>query len=385
MSGWRVAVQPGATVVSPNPDVVISFDLEGRLKTFFRQGTLIKRSLSSELHARRSVAGVRRRWRIGGGERLDIFERAREVAVQAQRDAIKSAEPTLRSLFAERLSASERWTPERLSAEEGRFARAYAPISILPPDQYGAIVVQGTFGCSWNRCSFCSFYQDRPFELRSTQALTRHLQSVVELLGDDARARRSLFLADGNALVLSNARLRPLFEASRNTFPGRPMASFVDVFSGEKKPLADFVELRSWGLEQVVVGLESGHEPLLRFINKPGGAEAAVDFITTLKAAGLRVGAIFMVGVGGRTFADGHLQDSISLIERLPLGRGDTIYLSPFVLHHGSAYADDAAREQIEALSDPELRDQQSTFTSAARRAHPQVQVARYPIDEFLY
>jgi radical SAM superfamily enzyme YgiQ (UPF0313 family) len=382
---WRVALQAGATVLSPSGDEVISFDLEGRPKTWFTSGTLVKRSLASELHARHSQGGVRRRWRIEAAEADRLFARAREVALRAEREAGSELAAQERRALAERVGAIAAWSPARLRAEAERFAAAYAPISILPPDQYGAIVVQGTFGCSWNRCSFCSFYQDRPFELRPAAALAAHLEAVAELLGRDAAARRSLFLADGNALVLSNARLQPLFELSRSAFPKRPMASFVDLFSGEKKSLADYRELRTWGLTRVAVGLETGHDPLLEFLRKPGAADAAVEFIATLKAAGLQVSVIFMVGVGGEHYADAHERDSRALIERLPLERGDIVYLSPFVLHPESAYAAAAVREGIAPLSDGQRSLQQAAFERAVRRSHPLVQVARYPINEFIY
>jgi radical SAM superfamily enzyme YgiQ (UPF0313 family) len=382
---WRIALQAGATVLSPSRDEVIAFDLEGRPKSWFLAGTLIKRSLASELHARRTEGGVRRRWRVEEGAVDGLFERARALALRATHEATDELPVVQRPQLAERVARIADWTPARLRDEAERFAEAYAPISILPPDQYGAIVVQGTFGCSWNRCSFCSFYQNRPFELRPEGALTAHLEAVSDLLGRDAETRRSLFLADGNALVLSNGRLRPLFELSRSTFPGRPMASFVDVFSGEKKSLADYRELREWGLTQVAVGLETGHDPLLEFIRKPGGADAAVEFIATLKAARLRVAVIFMVGVGGERYAAGHQRDSLALIARLPLAPRDIVYLSPFVLQRGSAYAEAAEREAIPPLSEAALAAQQAALERAVRRSHPLVQVARYPIEEFIY
>ena len=226
------------------------------------------------------------------------------------------------------------------------------PVSILPPDQYLAIVVQATHGCTWNRCTFCNFYQDRPFEIRSTAAFADHLRRVADLLGRAASMRRSLFLADGNALALSVDRLRPIVDAARAAFPDRPWSGFVDVFTGERKTADDWRELRAHGLDRVYVGLETGHGPLLEFLNKPGTPEDARSFLTTLKEAGVRVSVILMAGAGGERYAAGHVRDTLAVVGGLPLGPGDLVYLSPFVEHTDSEYASRAREDGVRPLAD---------------------------------
>jgi len=383
-TAWRVALQSGATVLSPTPDEVVSLDLEGRPVSWFREGSTFKRALGSDVVGRRTEGGVRRRWRLTADEATAHFARAHAVTAAAR--ATASVFPDARGAeLTERLDRALAWTPERLHAERDRFLAAYAPISILPPDQYGAVVLQATFGCSWNRCTFCSFYQDRAFEVRPTATFEAHVHAVQDLLGRDADARRSVFLADGNALVLANARLEPIFAAARAAFPARPLAGFVDVFSGERKAPADWRELADLGLRRVAIGVETGHDPLLAYLNKPGGAAAAVEFAATLKAAGLSLSLIFMVGVGGRRFAEGHLRDSVRLLQQLPLDADDIVYLSPFVVQAGSAYAARAATEGLEPLTSDEERAQRAALRAAVRTAAPSTRAALYPIDEFVY
>jgi hypothetical protein len=388
-SGWLVSAQSGATTLSPARDEVIAFDLEGRPASWFLAGRTFKRSLASGVYGRQSVAGVRRRWRVAGDEAVGLFERAIAVAAEAGKalaagDALPPAGVD-RDALAARLEMAAAWTPERLRAESGRFGAAYAPVSILPPDQYGAVVLQATFGCSWNRCTFCTFYQDRPFQVRPDASFRAHIGAVRALLGRAAAGRRSIFLADGNALVLSNARLRPILAASREAFPGRPIVGFVDVFGGERKSVDDWRELRALGVTRIAVGLETGHDDLLAYLNKPGGADEATAFVTALKEAGLSVAVILMVGAGGRAFASGHERDSAALLERLPLAEDDIVYLSPFVRHAGSAYAERAAADGLEDLTEAERMGQDAALRSAARRSVPRARVARYHIDEFVY
>lgn len=383
-NGWHVALQSGATVLSPSRSEVVSYDLEGRVRSWFEAGTVFKRSLASDVVARRTEDGVRHRWRVSPAETDRLFDRAAELAAAAE-GAVGIVPEHQRADLTRRLSDARRWSAERLHAERHRFTAAYAPISILPPDQYGAIVLQATFGCSWNRCTFCSFYQDRPFQVRPPETFAEHLTAVAHLLGRAAADRRSVFLADGNALVLANARLRPIFETAREVFPDRPFAGFVDVFGGERKRVADWRELRTLGLERVAIGIETGHDPLLRYLNKPGGADEAAAFVADLKTAGLRIAVILMVGVGGRRFAREHLRDTDALLGRLALTAGDIVYLSPFVRQPGSAYAVQALEDGLQDLDDGERMAQYDALRSAARLAVPAAKVALYAIDEFVY
>jgi radical SAM superfamily enzyme YgiQ (UPF0313 family) len=216
-------------------------------------------------------------------------------------------------------------------------------------------------------------------------AFEAHVDAVQALFGRAADARRSVFLADGNALVLGNARLRPLLEAARGAFPDRPFAGFVDVFGGERKGVDAWRELRALGLERVAIGIETGHDPLLGWLNKPGSANEAAAFVADLKGAGVRVAVILMVGVGGARFAEAHVRDSARLLHRLALDAGDVVYLSPFVVHAGTGYAERAAADGVAPLDPAAIAAQYGVLRAAARAAAPRTPVARYDIDEFLY
>ena len=284
-----------------------------------------------------------------------------------------------------RLDRIRDWTPERLLAERARFDAAYRPITILPPDQYLSIVLQASFGCSWNRCTFCNFYQDRPFTVRSADEFERHCTQVRDLLGQGQSLRKRIFLADGNALTLSNRRLLPLAELAREIFPGRSLYGFVDVFTGEKKSAEDWAELQRAGLRRVHVGIETGSDRLLDWLNKPGSSEDAGEFVERLKTAGLRVSVIFMVGIGGTRFAAEHTRQTLDLAGRLALDRSDVVFLSPFQVPDGSAYAERAARESVGALDDDATEAQYTDLKNGIRRLLPRTRITRYDIREFIY
>jgi len=376
-----VARAPDSLVLHPASTLAVhggrvaSFDLEGRLLTYFEDGVLYKRALDSRVHARRRVGGRRERFLLAGEAALWVFRRAREVAERRFSGAKGAARDRLRAVLD--------WTPERLLAEKERFDRVYKPIAILPPDRYFTVVLQATEGCTWNRCTFCSFYSGRPFSAKDPEAFAEHARAVRDFLGKNALLRQDVFLADGNALALSASRLLSILEVARATFPGRPAYGFIDLYSGERREEAFWRELRSAGLRGVYVGMETGHDPLLAWLNKPGSREELVGFVRTLKAAGLFVGLIVMVGAGGERYREPHFEDTLAALRAMPLSSHDLVFLSPFVEDPRSAYRARREAEGIPPLAEAAIEAELARFARAIRALG--LRAARYDIREFLY
>ena len=224
------------------------------------------------------------------------------------------------------------WDAARLEEQRKAFAAVYPSVGILPPDQYLALVLQVTLGCNWNRCTFCDFYQTTHFRIRSTEEFEQHIQAVKRFFGDAIHLRRSIFLGDANALILPQNRLIRVFneisrefcftDSSQAASLERPVFeginSFLDVFAGERKSEMDFRELKSRQLKRVYLGLETGFDPLLAFLNKPSTSSQASDLVARLKSAGLNLGLVVLIGAGGEQFADAHVEETLALIRKMP-------------------------------------------------------------------
>ncbi|WP_243029112.1 radical SAM protein [Thermus albus] len=354
-------LRPEATVLSLG-DRVLSFDREGRPYHYFRQGLTYKRALDGSLHLRYREEARKRR-RLGEGEALEVYAEILELAEAHLQDPGRRAEVL-------------RWTPEAL-LDPTPYRRAYVwPVSILPPDAYLSVVLQATTGCTWNRCAFCSFYQDRPFQKRSPKAFREHVERVLELLGKGRLLRKGVFLGDGNALALGEP-LLPLLEEVRRVFPQEAILGFLDLFTGIRKEPSWWEKLKALGLGRVYVGLETGHAPLLALLNKPGHPREALSLVRSLKEAGLSLGVILLVGAGGVAYAEAHRRESLALLAQLPLGKEDVVYLSPFQVEPGTPYA----ALGLEPL--PQVEAELAAWASALRRMG--LRVARYDIREFLY
>jgi radical SAM superfamily enzyme YgiQ (UPF0313 family) len=263
-------------------------------------------------------------------------------------------------------------------------------VGILPPDQYMAVVLQATEGCSFNTCTFCNFYRDRPFRIKSPGEFRLHAEAVRDFLGLGLSLRRTIFLGDANALVTPMPRLLPLLEAVHQVYDVERlggMYAFLDGFSGEKKTPGDFRRLAEGGMRRVYVGLESGSPALLRFLKKPGAPEDALRAVQAMKAGGLAVGVIVLLGAGGHTYAKEHVRETVRTINAMQLDADDLIYFSELVESEGLPYVQAAYQAGLQPLSQQERLAQGEEIEAGLKFSQQggTPHISRYDIREFVY
>lgn len=360
---------------------VYVFAHDGRPISLFEGGDFYQRGLSNAwLHkGRENVAGSIRRFR----RPLPLTQAEAHLAhIHADLSAQLSA-GVFNPAQAEAVTHILHWTPDRLREQGQAFAQIYQPISILPPDQYLGIVVQLTVGCSYNACNFCNFYKDRKFQIRSQAAFAQHLEEVQKFLGPAAALRKGLFLADGDALMTPQPLLLNALQLLGQTWPGLPIYSFMDAFRPQAKSPEQWRALQALGLSRVYLGIETADPALLAFLNKPGSPELMFSECQKLKAAGLNLGLILMVGAGGKQYAQAHFQASTALLQALPLDQHDLIFLSEFVPHPDQPYFAQAQHAGLTPLSERELAQELERWRGAIKDLP--AKCVPYHLQEFIY
>jgi len=161
--------------------------------------------------------------------------------------------------------------------------------------------------------------------------------------------------------------------------------AFLDGFSGSKKSADDYAELAAHGLARIYIGLESGHDPLLSWLHKPGRAADAVRAARAIKAGGVKVCVIVLLGAGGTRFAEGHVRDTIQAINSMALGAGDLIYFSDFVSLPGQPYGQVAERDDVEPLTVDQMHAQRRAIESGLKFSGAPPKLSAYDIREFVY
>lgn len=387
-------LQSHSVTMSENLQHHYTFDRAGRLLTSFLDGVNYRRGLDSSILGRQvREDGEKLRHRLSETEKQALITHVQTRVAAIADYATAHLHPELPA----QVAAISTWDYDRLRDEQTAFQQVYKPISILPPDQYRAVVLQAAEGCSWNKCSFCTFYRDRKFRIKSPGAFRTHIQQVKALLGSTIGLRKSLFLGDANALIIPQARLRAMLEViheefaldadgNSTTLPLKGIYSFLDIFGAERKTLADYRELRERGLKRIYIGLETGDDELFALLRKPGSPQVCVEAVQTIKQAGLAVGVIVLAGAGGDRFEAQHVRQTIQHIQAMGLANEDIVYVSPMVESNGSEYADLVAAAGGRPVSPAAIHRQCQTFKAALHTPHsPSPKVSLYHIEEFIY
>ncbi len=381
-------VAGASLVLSPRYGESYSFDRAGRLLGLFRELRSYQRTLDHRVLERLPNGSGPRRRELAPAERDALLARVFVDLGALARDVPRlDLAPDDRARMAGALATVLAFGPDRLAADGAAFSCLYKPVSILPPDQYLALVLQATEGCSWNRCTFCGLYRDRSFRALTPESFRDHCAAVRDFFGAGISLRRGLFLADANALVLSMERLRAIFATAQEFFAlpdrPRPVFSFVSAFDVGRKSPAEWAELAALGLERAYIGLETGDDDLLRFLRKPGDVADAVEAVRALRAGGVSVGVILMAGIGGDRFAAQHVARSVEAVAAMALGPRDQVYLSNYVPAPGTEYPAEAAAAGIIPLSEAAVAAQRDMLQTRLRVVAPEATVAPYHVDGF--
>ncbi len=373
---------------------VFSFDYAGRLWTAFLDNISYRRGLGGKIIAKwRVPGGDRERCWLSSEDAIQIEQRVHQYLIDL-RDALQCGAASLSTPLTAQAEIGLRqaiaFDTVHSRADALRYDQIYKPVGILPPDQYMAVVLQATEGCSFNTCTFCDFYKDQPFRIKRPDEFRAHALAVRHFLGAGLSLRRTIFLGDANALVIPMPKLLPLLNIVHEVYDVAELGglyAFLDGFSGEKKSPEDFRTLAGRGLTRVYVGMESGSPALLKFLKKPGTREDVIRAINAMKAGGVAVGMIVLLGAGGHEYGEGHVRDTISAINAMDLAMDDIIYFSALVVSEGLEYARDAYQAGLrpltadERIAQGEAIERGLKFSSERGTPH----ISRYDIREFVY
>ena len=364
------------------PNNLLTFDLTGRLVGMFIDNKNYRRTLNNQYYLKLRSTIVGEHFRDIKQIPIDEIE----PVIEQSHKLIRKNQNRLSSVFHDPLNNILKMDSTALQSSAKEFNNIYLPISILPPDQYMSLVIQLTEGCNYNQCTFCNFYRDRPFKVKSTDELEIHLSKVKAFFGKGINLRKSIFLADANALVVPQIRLAQSLELIHNQFPQFDnYYSFIDVFTGLKKSVNDFKQLKMLGIKRVYLGVESGNSNLMLFLNKKQLNNDIIELTHNLKKGGIDVGIIFLIGAGGNKYAEQHLADSIKLLEQLPLGKGDIIYLSE-LYETNLNYEKSMVKQNIQLPTRQSIRQWSNEFKSKLKVKYTKdIKVSVYDINQFFY
>ena len=134
-----------------------------------------------------------------------------------------------------------------------------------PPFEARSLLLQVTTGCSHNRCSFCTMYRDEQFGVEPLEQVEADLQEAREYVPNVTR----VFLENGDPFVLSADRLEEIAVMVHAYLPKvETIAMYASIKNVIGKTDEELKRLRILGINELNIGVESGLDDALSYMNK---------------------------------------------------------------------------------------------------------------------
>ncbi|HBF42461.1 MAG TPA: radical SAM protein [Desulfobacteraceae bacterium] len=227
---------------------------------------------------------------------------------------------------------------------------------IRPPNEARSLILRITRNCPWNQCLFCPVYKNKKFSLRTIEEIKQDIQSARDM-ADDIRAlswslgsRGSVddqvintvlsksgynefyrnitawlyygtwacFLQDADNLIMKTRDLVEVLKFLKEKFPE---ISRVTTYSRSRtivrKSVESLKQIREAGLDRIHVGLESGYDPVLKFIKKGVTAAQHIEAGRKVIEAGMELSEYVMPGLGGQAMWKEHAIETARVLNHI--------------------------------------------------------------------
>lgn len=221
---------------------------------------------------------------------------------------------------------------------------------IRPPSEAESLLVRITRNCSWNRCTFCPVYKDAKFSFRPVEHVLKDIDTVqkcVELILEarvsgqspsgaltdsginDLNAQhiayqfvsggmKSIFIQDGNSLILKPADIIRILKRLKEVFPMvERITSYARSQTIVKISDENLKEMAESGLNRIHIGMESGSDKVLKLVHK--GTDKATQILAgqKVKKAGIQLSEYYMPGLGGKSMSRENAQETADALNQI--------------------------------------------------------------------
>ena len=184
-----------------------------------------------------------------------------------------------------------------------------------PPYEASSLLLEVTAGCTHHKCKFCTLYNDLPFKFRMSPLedvesdlqeaqlwstdpiamLTARLQGIPR----PQRIQRA-FLTGANPFVLKYERLMAIADLIRQYVPSiKTIGCFARITDVTLKSDEELASLHRAGYDGLTIGIETGDDEALKFMNKGYAAANIVKQCQRLDRAGIHYSFFYLVSISG--------------------------------------------------------------------------------------
>ncbi len=160
----------------------------------------------------------------------------------------------------------------------------------------------------------------------------------------------SVFLQDANSLIVKTDDLAEIIAFIRTTLPSvRRITTYARAKTAAKKTVEELKRLREAGLSRIHIGMETGYDPLLKFIRKGVSAAEQVEGGQKIREAGISLCEYVMPGLGGSRWSAEHAVETARVLNRI---NPDHIRLRTLQVVPGSPLAEKVREGEFQPLDD---------------------------------
>lgn len=165
-----------------------------------------------------------------------------------------------------------------------------------PPSEAYTLLLQVTSGCSHNKCTYCNMYKDVQFKTETLEQIEKDLIEAKSFYQYGER----IYLLNGDPFCLSADKLKSIAKLINKHLPNcKTISMYSSISSIKSKTIDELKELRSLGINDLYIGIETGNDEALKNIKKGNTSEEAIEQLRRLNEAGIDFISIIMYGVAG--------------------------------------------------------------------------------------
>lgn len=168
-----------------------------------------------------------------------------------------------------------------------------------PPYEAWSALIQVTAGCTHHSCKFCTLYEDVSFKFRMSplSEIEEDLQELYMAMPDVTR----LFLVGANPFVLSTQKLKDIANLSKQYLQRlTSIGCFARITDIYNKSAADLKDLRALGYNRITIGVETGDDEALAFMNKGYTSKDIIEQCKKLDEANIEYNFFYLTGIYGK-------------------------------------------------------------------------------------
>ena len=184
---------------------------------------------------------------------------------------------------------------------------------VRPQTDADSLFIEVTVGCTHNSCRFCNFYEGVPFRMAKLEDIESDLKEAKGYLP----TVRKIWANGGNPFVMSTEKQIRVWELIKRYYPEARLSTYAIITDFRNKTVDDIRRIKASGLDDLVIGIESGDDEVLEAVDKGYKSDEIIEACRKLDEAGLDYRMIYLGGLAGAGKLEASAKKSAAIINQI--------------------------------------------------------------------